>query len=75
MPPEKTGDASPAEGSASPTEHAVLIGLDEAEAIIPHGALDPVYEAKAKVINRAVRARPPGVPGRGPPIQVAARST
>ena len=29
------------------------IGLDDA-ATIPKGALDPVYEAKARVLNRAV---------------------
>lgn len=29
-------------------------GIDDA-AIIPKGALDPVYEAKARVLNRAVR--------------------
>lgn len=30
-------------------------GIDDV-AIIPKGALDPVYEAKARVLNRAVRA-------------------
>lgn len=37
-------------------------GLDEA--ILPQGSIDPVYEAKARVLNRAVRSaadrpRPP----------------
>lgn len=27
---------------------------DDLEAVIPKGALDPVYEAKARVLNRAV---------------------
>lgn len=72
MAADKKGDASPAEGSASP-ERVADVGFGEA--IIPPGALDPVYEAKAKVLNRAVRARRhPAPPGRVPPIQVAARS-
>lgn len=69
MPPKK-GDASPAEGSASP-ERVVVESRDD-EAIIPHGALDPVYEAKAKLLNRAVRVRRHlASPGHDSPVQVA----
>ena len=65
------GDASPAVDSGSP-ERVTDPRADEA--IIPAGALDPVYEAKAKVLNRAVCAqRHPASPARVPPIQVAVR--
>jgi hypothetical protein len=37
----------------SPT-YGTITGVDD-EAIIPKGALDPVYEAKARVLNHAVR--------------------
>jgi hypothetical protein len=43
-------------------------GADD-EAIIPKGALDPVYEAKARVLNRAVRA--PVNPHVLPPVNVS----
>lgn len=33
----------------------VGLGFDDASAI-PKGSLDPVYEAKARVLNRAVQA-------------------
>lgn len=64
MTADKKGDESPAEVSGTP-ERALDPRADEA--IIPHGALDPVYEAKARVLNRAVRVRrhlasPDGVP-------------
>lgn len=32
----------------------VAVGVDDAGAI-PKGTIDPVYEAKARVLNRAVR--------------------
>lgn len=51
MAPRK-GDTSPAEGSGSP---GLTIDHRADEAIIPPDALDPIYEAKAKVLNRAVR--------------------
>lgn len=35
---------------------AVAAGADDA-GVIPKGALDPVYEAKARVLNRAVRQK------------------
>ncbi|KAL8369846.1 hypothetical protein RB595_000272 [Gaeumannomyces hyphopodioides] len=44
---EKVADASPA-----PSE--VALGANDV-AIIPKGALDPVYEAKARVLNRAIQ--------------------
>ena len=66
MPADKKGDESPAEISGTP-ERAVDPRADEA--IIPHGALDPVYEAKAKVLNRAVRVwRHLASPDHIPPI-------
>lgn len=34
----------------------VLIGINDA-AIIPKGEIDPVYEAKARVLNRAARCK------------------
>lgn len=34
----------------------VAIGKDD-DAIIPKGQIDPVYEAKARVLNHAVRSR------------------
>lgn len=33
--------------------HGIVEAIDD-EAIIPKGALDPVYEAKARILNRAV---------------------
>jgi hypothetical protein len=36
-----------------------LVDAAEDEAIIPKGALDPVYEAKARILNRAVSAASP----------------
>lgn len=66
MSADKKGDESPAEVSGTP-ERAVDYRADEA--IIPRGALDPVYEAKAKVLNRAVRVRRLlASPDRVPPI-------
>ena len=60
MAPDK-GDASPTVDSGSP---GPAIDHRADEAIIPHDALDPVYEAKAKVLNHAVRRsrrlEPPG---------------
>ena len=35
-------------------EDAVSLGLED-DAIIPKGQIDPVYEAKARVLNHAVR--------------------
>ena len=40
---------SPAEVGTS-----VAVGIDEAAAI-PKGTIDPVYEAKARVLNRAIQ--------------------
>lgn len=41
--------------SHSPDEYNSSIDLsDDDVAIIPKGALDPVYEAKARLLNRAV---------------------
>lgn len=45
--------------SDSPTrdpEYGSITAGATDEAILPAGTLDPVYEAKAKVLNRAVRA-------------------
>jgi hypothetical protein len=41
-----------------PSAHgAAALGADD-DAIIPKGALDPVYEAKARVLNHAVSLVP-----------------
>lgn len=40
-------------GHSSSARTAEAAGADD-EAIYPKGTLDPVYEAKAKVLNRAV---------------------
>jgi hypothetical protein len=37
-----------------PEEHQFPVGVDDA-APIPKGQIDPVYEAKARVLNHAVR--------------------
>jgi hypothetical protein len=37
-----------------PQEHRLPVGIDDA-APIPKGQIDPVYEAKARVLNHAVR--------------------
>lgn len=36
-------------------DHSYSSSIDDDDTIIPKGALDPVYEAKARVLNRAVR--------------------
>lgn len=51
MAPDK-GDTTPTGDSGSP---GPAIDHRADEAIIPHDALDPVYEAKANVLNHAVR--------------------
>ena len=50
--PLKSGDDSPLR---DPDLSSVANASDD-EAILPAGTLDPVYEAKAKVLNRAVRS-------------------
>lgn len=53
-------DKARKEESPPPHGRATILevhGIDDA-AIIPKGALDPVYEAKARVLNRAVRVTP-----------------
>ena len=43
-----------------PLENQTTIGLGADDvAIIPKGALDPVYEAKARILNRAVSCHKP----------------
>ena len=41
----------------------IAIGVDDLGAI-PKGTIDPVYEAKARVLNRAVNAKQPRQPVR-----------
>ncbi|EQL01772.1 membrane transporter [Ophiocordyceps sinensis CO18] len=36
-------------------DHSYSSSIDDDDTIIPKGALDPVYEAKARVLNRAIR--------------------
>lgn len=46
------------DGSPSPTREPARSSIDTGSddtTIIPKGALDPVYEAKARVLNKAVR--------------------
>jgi hypothetical protein len=38
---------------AEPREDDIALGIQD-ESAIPKGTLDPVYEAKARVLNRAV---------------------
>lgn len=59
--PEK--QEKPADVSPAPSE--VALGANDV-AIIPKGALDPVYEAKARVLNRAVRLALHVLPFRAP---------
>ena len=42
------------EGKAPRFGEDVALGIDEAAAI-PKGTLDPVYEAKARVLNKAIQ--------------------
>jgi hypothetical protein len=58
--PARQGDASddkkPHNGDDSEvkdTNLAQVVGLDD-EAAIPKGTIDPIYEAKARVLNHAV---------------------
>lgn len=44
-------ETSPGEGNTKLGQN-VAIGVDD-EATIPKGQIDPVYEAKARVLNRA----------------------
>jgi hypothetical protein len=50
---EAKGEISPEHTTARVGE-SVAVGIDDA-AIFPKGQIDPVYEAKARVLNRAVR--------------------
>jgi hypothetical protein len=44
------------------TDTDMVIGIQDAAATIPKGEIDPVYEAKARVLNRAACfAIPPGL--------------
>ena len=47
----KNGD----EAEIKDTDLSQVIGVDD-EAVIPKGTIDPVYEAKARVLNHAVCA-------------------
>ena len=50
-------DAPEADNSdVKDTDISQVAGLDN-EAAIPKGTLDPVYEAKARVLNHAVRSK------------------
>ena len=48
---EKSKPQAPRHGSVG---EDIAFGIDDAAAL-PKGTLDPVYEAKARVLNRAVR--------------------
>ena len=49
-------DAQKGDGSdVKDTDVSQVVGLDD-EAAIPKGTIDPVYEAKARVLNHAVCA-------------------
>ena len=37
------------------SEHKTVVDSSNDDAIIPQGHIDPVFEAKARVLNRAVR--------------------
>jgi len=49
------GGAENGSDDANRGENTPSIAAIEAEAAIPKGTLDPVYEAKARVLNAAVR--------------------
>ena len=47
--------ATPSDERSHPLDSYNTMDLsDDDDAIIPKGALDPVYEAKARILNRAV---------------------
>ena len=50
---EMKGEASPGYSTARIGDN-VAVGIDDT-AVFPKGQIDPVYEAKARVLNRAVR--------------------
>ena len=54
----ETGSKPPSVGKASTPPHAQddvsLHSSDNLSAILPEGQIDPVYEKKAKLLNRAV---------------------
>ncbi|PTD09466.1 hypothetical protein HYE67_006410 [Fusarium culmorum] len=55
--PDKESEARKAYGAIDhngDARRSSLVDAAEDEAIIPKGALDPVYEAKARILNRAV---------------------
>ncbi len=59
--PEKGNETigkAPLTGSDPEKQISASYGLDD-EAAIPKGTIDPVYEAKARVLNHAVCARAP----------------
>jgi hypothetical protein len=53
---EKSADVPPVEHEKLEEEKFDALGANDA-GVIPKGSLDPVYEAKARVLNHAVRRR------------------
>lgn len=53
MADEREKDLNDDSGGKPPTVEALPAGADDVGAI-PKGHIDPVYEAKARVLNRAV---------------------
>lgn len=51
---DKEAEPGKAYGAINHNGDTSLVEAVEDEAIIPKGALDPVYEAKARILNRAV---------------------
>jgi hypothetical protein len=55
---EKPQDAAAGDVKSSLQDQPALPSAVNDEAVLPKGTLDPVYEAKAKILNDAVRIVP-----------------
>lgn len=56
--PSDDGKAAPAPDPVETNSETNSVSISSEEDVIPKGALDPVYEAKAKVLNHAVSRIP-----------------
>lgn len=56
------------------SEHKTTVDLSDDDAIIPQGQIDPVFEAKARVLNHAVRSPSYPVPWQSWPADLSSRS-
>lgn len=49
---------SPTTDEKKDEKHPVVVGIEDADTtnVLPEGSVDPVYQAKAKVLNDAIQA-------------------